>query len=135
MMPIVWTPFPTRYTPCFSPHNLCFIWSATSFNVLILSATPHFSPLQITEKFKTVMLLAASKVTLDLERERIYFESCEGALGREILEDEEASWDEDEWQEEDYDHCVLLEDGKLEDRGDCLCRLCQERQERWAPAP
>merc|ERR1719228_1122615 len=89
-------------------------------------------PYQITEKFDQVMRLAASTEKLDLREERIYFESNEGCEGRNIeYRDEPERFDDDEWEDEDYDYCDLLEEGKLDGDGRCECVSCEERKKRY----
>ena len=89
----------------------------------------YTKPYQITERFDELMKLAASTVKLRLSEERIHFECYEGHPGRKIEYSEDES-DYDEWEDEDYDHCQLIEDGKLEEWS-CDCQVCAVRKEKY----
>eukprot|EP00092_Neocalanus_flemingeri_P038140 GFUD01041515.1.p1 GENE.GFUD01041515.1~~GFUD01041515.1.p1 ORF type:complete len:513 (+),score=141.33 GFUD01041515.1:60-1598(+) len=89
-------------------------------------------PYQVTERFDKLMELAASTVRLNLDRERIYFENYEGCPGKDILYNDEPSFrGDDEWEDEDYDYCYLVEEGKLCTEGLCYCSDCERRKEKY----
>ena len=70
-------------------------------------------PYQITQNFDKLMQLAASTVTLNPARERIYLESYEGHESKKLFYDYDDDYLDDEWTDEDYDYCYLVEEGKL----------------------
>merc|ERR1712025_1447745 len=130
------------------PVNTSLYWFTDGNDDAHCLDTIHY---QITQNFDQLMKFAASKVTLDPYRERIYFESYEGHESKKFMYDLDDSdfYDDslcDEWLDEDYDYCYLVEEGNLAEESEknylnpegyeshwkCeQCESCKEKYLAW----